>query len=506
MDSNLCDFWCIALSNGFVMLEQIPKERVQKTMTTANEILPRAVCVKEKNPVTWAIGLAALLLAGCGEQEPAAVAAEAEAGDAEARLQYQQRRQAVVQPRFYTEQANEAFAVPTNVQSKLPIYEIRMQPEDLQMMDMNPRGEELYPATFTANGVTYENVKIRYRGQWARTWPKKPLKIFFNKDKPFDGQVRLNLNSSFRDPSFVRETVAYHVYRAAGVPASRSQLARVHLNGEFRGLYVQVEQPDKAFLKANDLKGATIIKANSNMKAADERVYGTVEEFRMHYEQETQKDEDAFGELKRFCEGLETAGNAKEFFEKNVDLERYVNYLAASALCQNWDGYNKNHFLVLDKEGSKKWFVLPWDLDRSMGDHWDWSFGRADLPIALGTEEMPGVTGWNRMMDRFFEDAELRKRLADRIEELLEKEFTPEKLDPVIDELHAAMKPEAELDYKRWPNPGGVTWWRNENAGLDENVKMVKQFVRDRREFLRQELPRLRGAGDAAARRRASLN
>ena len=76
-----------------------------------------------------------------------------------------------------------------------------MKPEDLESMDMNPRGEETYPATFTANGVTYENVKIRYRGQWARTWPKKPLKIFFNDEKLFEGQQRLNLNSSFLVPN-----------------------------------------------------------------------------------------------------------------------------------------------------------------------------------------------------------------------------------------------------------------------------------------------------------------
>ncbi|HEX7859205.1 MAG TPA: CotH kinase family protein [Verrucomicrobiae bacterium] len=395
----------------------------------------------------------------------------------------------------------EEFAIKGKVDSKLPIYEIKIAPAHIEQMDMNPRGEQTYPATFTANGVAYENVKIRYRGQWGRTWPKKPLKIFFNDDKQFDDQKRLNLNSSFRDPSFIRETVAYHVYRTAGVPSSRSQLVRVHMNGEFRGLYVQVEQPDKSFLKWHNLKGAAIIKANSKMKASDERTYGDLDEFRMHYEQETDKDEDAFPQLKKFCDKMENAKNADEFFEKNVDLEKYVNYLAASALCQNWDGYNKNHFMVLDRDGSKKWFVLPWDLDRAMGDHWDWSFGRADLPIALGTEEIPAVTGWNRMQDRFFSSPKLRARLADRIQGLLEKEFTTEKLDPIIDQLHASIRPEAELDYKRWPNPG-MEWWRDEKPGLDAHVKVVKQFIRDRRDYLKRELPKLRGNQSA----RAALN
>jgi spore coat protein H len=464
-------------------------------MTSAIYSLP-SVRIGKSPAAIGTLSLALLLVTGCGQQEPA------DADIQVAQLQYQQQRRAVVQPRYHSDKPAESFALPDKVESKLPIHDIRMKEEDLQMMDMNPRAEDLFPATFTANGVTYENVKIRYRGQWARTWPKKPLKIFFNEDKPFEGQRRLNLNSSFRDPSFIRETVAYHIYRASGAPASQSQLARVHLNGEFRGLYVQVEQPDKAFLKQNNLKGATIIKANSRMKEADERAHPSVEIFRMHYEQETQKEDDAIPELMRLCEGLETAPDAFEFFSKHVDLDRYVNYLAASALCQNWDGYNKNHFLVLDKEGSKKWFVLPWDLDRAMGDHWDWSFGRADLPIALGTEEMPGVTGWNRMMNRFLSHPKLRAQLADRIEVLLAKEFTAEKLDPVIDDLHARMKPEAELDYRRWPNPTGTEWWRNEQVGLDQSVKTVKQFIRDRREFLLKEVKSLREQSSA----RASLN
>src|SRR5688500_16477122 len=154
----------------------------------------------------------AACIAGCGEQQP--VAAN---NTPDQRLQHRQPApRQVGQPRFYQDgqQANTAeFAIKGKVESKLPIYELNIAPEHLQQMDMNPRGEEVYPATFTANGVTYENVKIRYRGQWGRTWPKKPMKIFFNDDRQFEDQKRLNLNSSFRDPSFIRYTVAYHVYR-----------------------------------------------------------------------------------------------------------------------------------------------------------------------------------------------------------------------------------------------------------------------------------------------------
>ena len=67
-------------------------------------------------------------------------------------------------------------------------------------------------------------MKVRLRGDWARTWPKKCLKIFFDKQTLFEGQDRINLNSGWRDPAFVREPLAYQIYAACGVPASRSRM------------------------------------------------------------------------------------------------------------------------------------------------------------------------------------------------------------------------------------------------------------------------------------------
>jgi hypothetical protein len=132
--------------------------------------------------------------------------------------------------------------------------------------------------------------------------------------------------------------------------------------------------------------------------------------------------------LQRFCRDLARASNVAGFFRTRVDLDKYVDYLAVSVLIQNWDAYNKNHFILYDGQGSKKWFVVPWDLDRTLGDHWSWGFDEARLPIELGTRQRPGVTGWNRMWDRFYSDPELRSQLLRRLRELLENEFTAAKL------------------------------------------------------------------------------
>jgi spore coat protein H len=356
-----------------------------------------------------------------------------------------------------------------------------MEPKHLRALERNPRSDEGHPATFIAHGEVYDNVRVRFRGEWARSWPKKPFKVFFRGEKRFRGHRSLNLNSAWRDPAFVRETLAYHVYAVCGVPASNSRMVRLHINGKFRGLDVEVEQVDKPLLRRLNLRGASLFKATSDDNQADERDLGGEASFAAHYENETDQSE-GLGQLQRFCHELAHTTNTLDFFTRSVDLERYINYLAATVLIQHWDCFNKNHFLVYDRRGSEKWLVLPWDLDRTFGDHWNGSFERANLPILLGTQRLPGVTGWNRLQDRFLGEPSLRARFLDRLDHLLENEFTPEKLFPILDRLENEIRAEAALDRRRWPGP---------DEDLQSGIAGLKHYIQQRRAYLKRELKKL---------------
>src|SRR5436853_2261965 len=162
----------------------------------------------------------------------------------------------------------------TSGAEQLPAYELKISAAEWAKLQRNPRSDDRHPAKFVAGTKEY-SVEVRYRGDWARTWPKKALKIFFEKDQEFEGHHALNLNSCWRDPAFIREHLAYHIYAACGVPSPESRMVRLQLNGQFYGLFVEVEQPDKTFLRRSNLKGATIYKANSHSKSSDERDLGS---------------------------------------------------------------------------------------------------------------------------------------------------------------------------------------------------------------------------------------
>jgi spore coat protein H len=361
-----------------------------------------------------------------------------------------------------------------------PAYEIKISPKDLVRFEGSGFSNDTVPVTFIAGTNTYDKARLRTRGAWARGWPKKSLKVFFDKEQQFEHQRCLNLNSAWRDPAFIRELLAYHVYARCGAVASTARVVRVTMNGAFRGLYIEVEQPDKPLLERYGLKGAAIYKANSQQNVADERDLGAEARFAAAYEKETRKD-DPNSDLQQFCHQLATASNVREFFEKNVDLPRYVNFLAATVLIQNWDGFNKNHFVVHDIKGAGKWLPLPWDLDRTFGDSWEGPFNEASLPVELGTRQRPGITGWNRLQDRFFSDPLLREKLLARIEELLRTEFTPEKLFPLIEQTEATIREDLRADSIKWRRENGV-----------RGIAQLKKFITERRDFLVKDIARLR--------------
>ncbi len=364
-------------------------------------------------------------------------------------------------------------------QSKLPIYQLTMATEDLGGLEDGSYSNNPRPATFTCDGVEHRGVQVRVRGQWSRGWPKKSLKILFADAQPFQRRHSLNLNSGWRDPAFVREVLAYHIYSVCGAPASEAKVIRLEVNGKFRGLYIDVEQPSKSFLERKDLRNATVFKALGRANQADEREQPRPEHYRLNYSQESHH-EDGDLELATFCRNLARAPNLEEFFETRVEVNRYVNYLAATVLTQNWDSLNKNHFLIFDRRGSKKWLVIPWDLDRTLGDHWSESFSETELPILLGTQRQPGVTGWNRLEERFFSVPQYRAHFKKRLQELLESEFTPEKLFPYLDQLEASIASDSVADRARWG--GGNT---------HRGIAQVKDFIRRRRSFLKAELLKL---------------
>ena len=89
---------------------------------------------------------------------------------------------------------------------------------------------------------------MRIRGDSSRKDAKKSLKVKFI----LNGKVKtLNLNAEFSDKSYIRQYLSSQIMRASGQNCYNTKFAKLSINGKYFGLYLQVENMDRRFLKNN---------------------------------------------------------------------------------------------------------------------------------------------------------------------------------------------------------------------------------------------------------------
>jgi len=373
------------------------------------------------------------------------------------------------------------YVEPVPVVSNFPVYHLLISASNLQRLDSNPSSDDFVEATFVHNGTVYDGIRVRYRGAWARSWPKKSWKIRFNKGHYFQDQRTINLNSSWRDPAFMREKIAYDVFKWAGVPYCETKFVRLQLNGEFWGVFVEVEHPDKRYMRRNNRPNGALYKANPGDNNRDERVLGSYEEYVSAYDKHSREWE-PYDDLITFIEELNAATDAEQFLQENLNIESFAGYMAANACIMNWDQFARNHYDLCDTEGTGKWEQAPWDLDRTMGDHWDGRFAAYDLPLLAGDRNHTVVSGWwNRVVDKFLSVPSYRNLHYRRLAEFLTTFYTEEKILKEIDYHYSMLAEEVVMDRAKWGGGSG----RNLEGGVSE----LKSFVRSRIAFIRSNLP-----------------
>ncbi|MEQ1565524.1 MAG: CotH kinase family protein [Myxococcota bacterium] len=180
------------------------------------------------------------------------------------------------------------------------------------------------------------------------------------------GLEGLTLNNMVQDPSGVHEMLGYALFREAGVPAPRVAHVELWLNGEYRGLYLNVESPDDQFLQR------WFADPSGNLY---EGAYGP--DLELGSVRSLELDElgaaglTDYSDLAPLVTLLATppteAGMAS--FEQLVDLDRTLPMLAGEVVLSHWDGYfyYPNNYRLYHEPATGKVTLLPWGLDQTFG-------------------------------------------------------------------------------------------------------------------------------------------
>ena len=130
----------------------------------------------------------------------------------------------------------------------LPELELTIAPAGIASLQAQPF--TAVPAQVRFAGRTYGPVGVRLKGQnsFQPITAKPSLRILVDKyhdDARLFGLKDLTLNNMDDDLSMMHERLAYWIARQAGVPASRATHALLTVNGQFYGLYTNVETVKK---------------------------------------------------------------------------------------------------------------------------------------------------------------------------------------------------------------------------------------------------------------------
>ncbi len=386
----------------------------------------------------------------------------------------------------------------TSPATKLPVYHIFIDDRTQRSLESSPWSDEYRRADFASGGEVFCNVGVRYRGQTSRRFRKHHLKIKFNKDQKFTPPIPgaksvgvINLSSCYSDKTFLREATAYALWRDLGEGHSATQHVRVQRNGEPLGLYLHIENPGNSYLERNALEGGRLWKSYSDG-------YSGSRGFELEAGERLATGTSAEDPLAKFFNGIsgQHGTRLEGFLEKHLDVESFLNFLAATQVVHNADHANKNYLVYQSAENRFRY--LPWDLDLTHGrnyecrrggllnDHlrWDmWDEEYGDSALLFGTRSHPKCDGpYNALIDAVLvRSSEYRTRYYQRIASLLTHYYHPDILVPKLERLRDEIEKDVELDRRIWRSYGGPD-------RFDDRFKLLVKWVHDRYAYLRRRL------------------
>jgi spore coat protein CotH len=236
------------------------------------------------------------------------------------------------------------------------------------------------PATLTVDGRKYSGVGVTFRGASSFFNVPAGYKRSFNvsldftdKEQRLLGKKTLNLLNASADPSTM-STVLYSLIANEHIPAPRANHARVVINGESWGVYVNTEQFDSVFVserfeKGKDAQGARWkVKGSPNGSSGLDYLGEELEPYKAKYQIKSKDREEDWEALVELCRVLnETPLEQLEAkLAPILDLDGVLWFLALDNVLVNMDGYwvrASDYSIYRDSKGV--FHLIPHDMNEA---------------------------------------------------------------------------------------------------------------------------------------------
>jgi hypothetical protein len=340
-------------------------------------------------------------------------------------------------------------------------------------------------------GNIYEGLcGIEYRGAYSQSLPQKPYGFEtrdvqgINRNVSLLGMPAENdwiLLANYNDKTFMRNTLAFHLFSTMGHYAPRTSICEVIVNDRYDGIYILTEKikqdknrVDIATLDEDDnagdsLTGGYIFKTDyydesnswiSNFSPPD-RPDGRIHFVYSYPGPEVistyQKDY-----LQHFVDTYETVLYSSDFddlqqgYRAFINVRSFIDYFIIGELSRNVDAYKKSAFFYKDKD-SKGGLLNRgpvWDFDwawKNMNDNCD-IFAATDgsgwAYEVNGCNNRPVAPAW---IVRLMEDKSFQDELYTRYTNLRKTVLSDSYINNYIDSIYNLVYEAQDRHYDRWP-------------------------------------------------------
>jgi hypothetical protein len=330
------------------------------------------------------------------------------------------------------------------------------------------------------------------------------------------------LTSNYNEKSFVRNSLAFDLFRRMGHYAPRAKLCEAIVNSKYRGVYllsetikrdknrVDISKLDWDENAGDNLTGGYIIKVDyhdpSNSWLSDFRPIGHPD-FRIYFVYYYPKADTITRQQKAYIQNhfkrMEGALYGDGFrdplsgYRRSMDVASLIDYFIISEVSRNVDGYKKSRYLSKDRDSSGGLLQSgpPWDFDwawknireciYSAADGSGWSYKTNDCPP---DNKEPG---W---YVRLLQDAYFTNRLIDRYFELREGVLDTTAIWNYVDSVKTYVSEAQKRHFALWPidKDYRAPEVDSPSKSYDEELNKLKIWIRLRIRWLDRNIQELR--------------
>jgi spore coat protein CotH len=337
----------------------------------------------------------------------------------------------------------------------------------------DPNDKPFYRASFRFDDEEVTDVGVRLKGN-SSLWSSgddqmKSFKIHF--EEYVDGQHfhhvdRLNLNNNFRDPSIMRERLAYAMADELEMVTPRTAYARVWVDDELHGVYTMVQQVDSRFLKErfgtqDDAHGGNLYKCYDGCPLAywgeDPDLYQgnppegipsppcepETEDCGLQLKtNEDDPDMNDFSDLVNLIRTVDEVLNGiseTEALDAILDMEHYARFQAWTLAISSLDSYfvSAHNFYLYHRMTDQRFQFVPWDLNLSYGIfQCSQTASDPQNPIEIDLMEPCGPPP-KPLADIIIQTPEYQQVFCEALEEIVGAVYSVADQDSKISALHA---------------------------------------------------------------------